>query len=241
MVVSTRPYPHRLLSSTLASLGLAVVECSQAECLETLSERQPMLVFLVIDPARPGDRELIRNVDEASSSWLIVVQPDNAAAATALDAGADAAVCESEPDILSAQIRAFVRRTRLNSIPPARERFQVGNVLIELDRVLATVNGNPVGLSRTQFRLLSYLAQNAGRVIPPDELRDQANIRSSTPQRPTDTIKTHITRIRKHFRDAGANIEIESRRGFGYFLTEFDSASQPNGNGDDRRSTVDTA
>jgi two-component system KDP operon response regulator KdpE len=71
-------------------------------------------------------------------------------------------------DVLAARIRAQLRRA-----PPSRAEatisfeptFKYGNLVIDFQRRDVTVDGKPVDLTPTEFRLLSVLARHRGQMV----------------------------------------------------------------------------
>jgi DNA-binding response OmpR family regulator len=75
-----------------------------------------------------------------------------------------------------ARVRAVLRRSQLN----AKENQQVGRMVatigdltIDYAQHLVTLVGKEILLTPTEYRILAYLAQNAGRVITQDLLLEQ--------------------------------------------------------------------
>jgi two-component system KDP operon response regulator KdpE len=66
---------------------------------------------------------------------------------------------------LIARVRALLRRSRVPSLAP-RTRYRDNGLSIDLDRQEVLLNHEPVDLTPTEFRLLSVLVQNAGKVVP---------------------------------------------------------------------------
>lgn len=99
---------------------------------------------------------------------LALVGSATGAAAGALDAGAaDCIVRPFSYAELLARVRAVVRRA---SRPTNLPRLRVGELELCPARFEARYRGRPVRLSRTEFRMLHFLAMRAGQVVPTDEL-----------------------------------------------------------------------
>jgi DNA-binding response OmpR family regulator len=90
-----------------------------------------------------------------------------------LDLGADDYVVKPfSPSELAARVRAVLRRTRSEQTAEGRV-FDDGTLRIDFERREVTLGGEPVRLSRTEFRLLKVLAENVGRVFLHEELQDR--------------------------------------------------------------------
>jgi len=68
------------------------------------------------------------------------------------------------------RIRAVLRRSKWPSEVVSRKRFRAGPIEIDFARHQVSVEGQPVKLTPTEYRLLSYMALNANRVLMHREL-----------------------------------------------------------------------
>lgn len=75
---------------------------------------------------------------------------------------------------LLARTRNALRRRELAGQQVKRETvFVTGELRLDLEQRSVTVDGKPVALSKTEFRLLRALAQNAGRILSHDLLLER--------------------------------------------------------------------
>ena len=86
---------------------------------------------------------------------------------------------------------------------------------LNLDKKEATVDGNPVSLTRTEFELLHLLLLNRGKVLSRQELMDTVWAGVVVTDR---TVNVNITRLRKKLGLYAQN--IASRTGYGYVFEE---------------------
>ena len=86
---------------------------------------------------------------------------------------------------------------------------------LNLDKKEATVDGNPVNLTRTEFELLHLLLLNRGKVLSRQELMDTVWAGVVVTDR---TVNVNITRLRKKLGPYAQN--IVSRTGYGYVFEE---------------------
>jgi DNA-binding response OmpR family regulator len=90
-----------------------------------------------------------------------------------LDLGADAYVVKPVTvKELEARIRAVLRRVARSTTNRSlrAQRFRDGNLVIDFAQCEVTVDGKRVGLTPTEFRLLSVLAQHKGHFLPHEYL-----------------------------------------------------------------------
>ncbi len=115
------------------------------------------------------------------------------------------------PELLS-RVRALLKRTTATQAPGAAE---ASGVAIDPERRLATRDGEPLDLTAKEFDLLTYLVNNAGRVISRDEILEAV----WGAQRSTDSnvIEVFVCHLRNKIGDSENRI-IQTIRGVGYFF-----------------------
>lgn len=131
-----------------------------------------------------------------------------------LNAGADDYVVKPfSPREVVARVRALLRRVGV------REQVQAGPLVLDLQGRSATLHGQPITLSRTEYDLLATLAQHPGLIWSRERLME----RVWGPEYPgvTRVVDVHITAIRRKLGDdADAPSFIETVRGLGYRFRE---------------------
>ena len=165
LVVDDEPQILRALHTNLRGAGYEVDTASTAEeALATAALRPPdaVILDLVLPDGRGTDvcREL-RTWSSAPVLLLSVVGEEREKVA-ALDAGADDYV--EKPfgvEELLARLRAALRRAG----PAGGPVLELGELVIDLDKRLVTVDGRAVQLTPHEFALLRVLAQNEGKLL----------------------------------------------------------------------------
>jgi DNA-binding response OmpR family regulator len=116
--------------------------------------------------------------------------------------------------VLVARIDALLRRVASSPSSPARGILKIGPLLIDQQRYAVEVNGEPVALTLTEFKLLAALAAANGRVLTRNQLMDQAiGLDAVVTDR---TIDVHLTALRRKLGQARGC--IQTVRGVGYKL-----------------------
>ena len=112
------------------------------------------------------------------------------------------------------RIRAILRRS--SQEPETAATLQVGPLAIDTERHQVQVDGEPVELTTTEFKLLFYLSERMGRVHSRELLLQQ--VWGYNYVGDTRTVDTHVTRLRNKLGAAGEM--IKTVRGFGYKLED---------------------
>jgi DNA-binding response OmpR family regulator len=135
-----------------------------------------------------------------------------------LELGADDYIVKpfSTPELVS-RVRAILRRRELDRGAGAASEIAVAGLTIDLDRHEVSVDGRPVRLTPSEFRLLRLLAEEPGRVFTREQIMEHL---WRTPfVGDTRACDTHISNIRRKIeRDPLHPTVIETVREVGYRL-----------------------
>ncbi len=112
--------------------------------------------------------------------------------------------------VLLAHIEAVLRRSA--GRPQPSERIEIGPVRLDRGRYEVRVEGRPVSLRSTEFRILAALMEARGRVLERDRIIDLA-IGPHVAVTPR-TVDVHVAALRRKLGPAGA--WIRTIRGVGY-------------------------
>lgn len=224
-VTHTRDYRSSDVLPALARHGYTTTERPHdRETERLLTQFAPDLVVLAIDPRQEGDLALVRTVARASKGSVLVLAPGphSNGLSGALEAGAD--VCLRDTDgveMLSAQLGALSRRKQSarQEEEESPSMITVRDLVLDFDRCQAVRDEETIPLTPTEFKILAYLAKNAGKVVSPVEILRAVQDYTYSEREAQEIVKVYIRRIRRKVEfDPAEPSYIINVRGFGYML-----------------------
>ncbi|MGH8921481.1 MAG: response regulator, partial [Actinomycetes bacterium] len=168
------------------------------EALELFDLYQPDLVLLDVMLPRISGIDVCREIRTRSKVPIIMVTAKSSEIDTVvgLEVGADDYV--SKPYRLRelvARMRAALRRApREEQATPSPGTLEVGDVRLDPERHEVFVRDEPVTMPLKEFELLSFLLDNAGRVLTREVLIDR--VWGPDYVGDTKTLDVHIKRLR---------------------------------------------
>ncbi|MEX2080804.1 MAG: response regulator transcription factor [Dehalococcoidia bacterium] len=223
-VTHTREYRASDVLPALAHHGFTTTERPHdRETERLLTQFNPDLIVLAVDPRVEEDIQLVRLLSNKTRASVLVLAPGphNHGFGAALEAGAD--VCLRDTDgveIFSAQVGALVRRRQ--TAAPSEEgqgAITVRDLVLDFDRCQATRDNQGLPLTPTEFKILAYLARNAGKVVSPVEMLRAVQDYTYSEREAQEIVKVYIRRIRRKLEvDPSEPDYIVNVRGFGYML-----------------------
>lgn len=136
-----------------------------SEGLKLITALNPDLILLDLGLPDMDGLDLISEVRSWSPVPIIVISARTMerSKVAALDMGADDYLTKPfGTNELLARIRTALRHSQKSS---QAKRYEVGDLLIDFERRLVKVKGEDVHLTQIEYKLVSLLAQNAGKVL----------------------------------------------------------------------------
>jgi len=186
---------------------------SGLEVVPWVKDNSPALILLdLMLPGRDG-LDICKEIRTFSNIPIIMVTAriEEIDRLLGLELGADDYICKPfSPREVVARVKTVLRRT----LPQAKEEAEQILVLDE-ERYQATLHGQKLDLTAVEFKLLSILARNPGRIYSRDKLMDKLyNDQRIVCDR---TIDSHIKKLRKKISVVASELElIHSIYGVGY-------------------------
>ena len=193
---------------------------------EVAKKELPDLV--IVDLMMPGmdGFETCRRLREYGVQTVLVISSrrDERSVIRALDLGADAYLYKPfELSVLLAKIRTLMRRVG-QQVPAECRLYDDGRLLIDLDKRRVEIEGNGVQLTATEFRLLSILLNNVGRVVSHEELIRQ--VWGTEKESGLTSLKLYIHYLRRKIEERPKRpYYLLAEWGIGYRLREPDTVS----------------
>ena len=173
LLIEDEPQICRFLRAALETEGWSVHEAhTSRQGLVEAGTRHPDLVIADLGLPDGDGVDMIRDLRTWSATPVIVLsaRTDEADKVRALDAGADDYLVKpfGVPELL-ARVRANLRRAQSRQ-GGDQSVVNFGAVRVDLGARLVALRGQEVHLTPTEYRLLSVLIANAGRVMTQRQL-----------------------------------------------------------------------
>ena len=167
----------RLVRHNLEAAGYRVrcYSSTQSVLADTLKEPPALLLLDIMLPGGDGI-ELCRQVRQSGHALgatpivFLTARAGEADRIRGLETGADDYITKPfSPRELVARVKAVLRRCKAPLLPGV---IHAGDLEIDTMAMVLTVRGMAVTATATEFRLLHFLAQHAGRVFTRDQILD---------------------------------------------------------------------
>ncbi|WKL04427.1 response regulator transcription factor [Paenibacillus amylolyticus] len=178
---------------------------SGSEAMELLASFEPDLIILDILLANENGIDWCRNARNLTSAPIVFLssQEEDEIKISALSYGGDDYVTKPfSPGVLMAKIKAHLRRV---STGRREQLLELPGLTLDFYTQSVNTGSKPIYLSKKEFSLLSYMAQNVNRVVSVDTLFQI--IWGMESLEDTRTVAVHISNLRKKIESDPADPE----------------------------------
>jgi two-component system phosphate regulon response regulator PhoB len=220
LVVEDEAAIREMVQFTLARAGFELVEAADgAAARERLAAGGIELVLL--DWMLPGESglDLLAQIkrDPATARLPVIMltaRAESGDKVSGLETGADDYITKPfSPAELTARIRAVLRRAG-EALPEGGERLVAGGLTLDPASHRVTLDGAPLELGPTEYRLLEFFLRHPERAYTRGQLLDAVWGRDAVVEE--RTVDVHIRRLRVALEPGGHDRLVQTVRGHGY-------------------------
>ena len=230
LIIEDEKHISNFLGTVLSANNYEVLTADTGEYgRAVINSHCPDLIILDLGLPDIEGIEVIKSVRKWSSMPIIVVSARNSELdkVTALEMGADDYVTKPfGTQELLARIRTALRHTRTSSADDGISVsgiFRTGELTIDYEKYRVYVNGRDANLTQNEFKIVSLLGKNAGKVLTYDYIIKQL----WGPHAKTDNqiLRVNMANIRRKIEKRPAEPQyIFTEVGVGYRMAESENA-----------------
>ena len=208
------------ISSVLLSYDYKVmISKNGREGLTIAASYCPNIILLDLELSDIDGIEVLKNLREWSNIPVIILSSYQEEKAKVLDLGADDYIIKPfETSELLTRIRTVLRNSRKTE---KHKNFSAKGLFIDFDNNVVTVDKVVIHLTQTEFKIVSLLAQNAGKVMPYDKIiKEIWDLEGNTNNR---ILRVYMVCIRRKLKRNSADPQyIFTETGIGYRMVQED-------------------
>lgn len=221
LVIEDEPQMQKFLAAALASEGYRVVPATTGEeGLVLLRSHHPDVVLLDLGLPDVDGVEVTRRIRASSNRPILVISARGREddKIQALDAGADDYLTKPfGTGELFARMRVALRHASRASEQRVEPIVGVGDIEVDLDKRAVKKKGAEVHLTPNEYKLLSYLIRNAGKVLTHRQLLKEVWGAAYAAQ--THYVRVYMVQLRHKLEDDPARPKyLLTEPGVGYRL-----------------------
>lgn len=193
------------------------------DAIKIAEKKVPDLIILdVMMPEMDGivTCEELRKIPKLKSTVIafLTARGEDYSQIAGFEAGADDYITKPiRPKVLISRVKALLKRTVLveeTTVSTNDNLITIGEIIIDRERYMITVEGNEMVLPRKEFELLSLLASKPGKVFTREEI--YSSVWGEQVIVGDRTIDVHIRKLREKIGES----HIKTLKGIGYKFVE---------------------
>ncbi len=205
------------IEKSLKASGYEVDTCSRGnDAMEMVEVENYDLIVLDLNLPEVDGMEILKNLrtfDKETKVLILSARSQIQDKVEGLDAGANDFLQKPfHLDELKARIRSLTRRNFIQN----NTELNFKNISFDTKKRIAKVDEKPLNLTRKETGILEYLLLNLGRPVSQEELIE--HVWDSSVDLMSNSIRVHISALRKKLKSQMGYDPIENRIGIGYLL-----------------------
>ncbi|MCQ2591443.1 MAG: response regulator transcription factor [Treponema sp.] len=187
------------------------------KALEVFEKENPNLILLDIMLPEINGIEVLRRIRKNSQVPVILVSARNETfdKVNGLNTGADDYISKPfEIEELLARVNAVLRRNNGNS--QNHSTITNGEIVLFTNNMTATVNDNPIQLSKTEYLLLKLFMENKGQLLTRNQIIDEVWGKEYIIEQ--NAIDVYLNYLRNKIKKFSSNEYFKNQRGIGFIM-----------------------
>ncbi len=218
IVIDDEPQIRKLLRISLERKNFDVREAATGfEGLQAIQSVRPDIILLDLNLPDMEGSKVLADIRSWSSIPVLIISVRNLEGdiVSLLNAGADDYLTKPfNVEELVARMNAALRRTRPELLETV---VNCGNLKVDFDARLVSVEDREVHLTPTEFAILSFLAKNQGKIVTQAQLLKE--LWGPLAAEEQGSLRVHISSLRKKIEKDTSRPEcLKTEPGIGYRL-----------------------
>ena len=218
-IIDDDEYIGDMLEEILGKQGYGVMRAySGTEALLLLRQEKPDLILLdLMLPGLSGE-EVLPKIKDIPVIIMSAKGEVHKKVDLLLGGAADYVTKPFDVDELLARIQVQLRNLAKEEGKTAKQVLSFDQIAMEPERQSVVVDGLEIHLTRTEFAILKTLLQNPSQVVTKSILLDR--ISQDTPDCTEESLKVHVSNLRKKLKGPSGKDYIEAVWGIGFKMKE---------------------
>jgi DNA-binding response OmpR family regulator len=221
LVVDDDPSIRKFVSANLTARQYDVkIACNGKEALQVFSQGKYELIILDIMMPEMDGFEVARQIREKSGVAMIMLSAKDGESdkIRCLELGADDYLTKPfSLDELLWRVKVVLRRTQNANSTSTANKYCKGDLVVDYNSQRVYIKSQEVNLTSTEYKLLSYLTLNAGRVVSPQFILERVWGQSFIDK--PRVLWVNLSRLRHKLVSDSSEIDlIQTKPGMGYLV-----------------------